>query len=451
MNDQSKNAVIVGGGIAGLFAGLLLAREGKHNIHLIERDAQLGGLLRSTQFRGGLAYDMGIHYAIETGVAEIDSILFDELTEDAWHIFTDSLPEGHVFGGQLNRESGCIDARSLRSDLYAQGLVELLDGHDAPADVKNLAEELRTEYGPTFAERIYRPAIRKLTGRELETLAPGTHRRFHIPRLIALPSHAAKRLKKLPEYDKRIAYTKISDGHSAIRKFYPRQGGIGMWPETLARRLTDAGAQIHTGASVDSVVADNERIASVTLSGGEVLPCDLLIWSVSMPLLARALGVDISSAAPIFRHVLLLHYLFEGGVTPDLHWVSVYDEQFAAYRVTLYDNIAPSNHPDGSRVTVEVLRSETGGDVEKLAGQVINELRSLGLVADTRTGDFVGHEWVTNAFPVEMSDREVNSPAPNLIDSFANLVAVGRNTGSTFSQAAILEAVMSGIERHVGL
>ena len=450
MAARPRSAIIVGGGIAGLFAGLLLAREGSHDIHLIERDARVGGLFRSTRYPGGPTYDMGIHYAIETGTAEVDSVLFDELVEDEWHIFSDSLPEAHVFGGRLNIESGCIDARALPDDLYTRGLVELLDCRDAPTDVRTLAEELETEYGPTFTEHIFRPVMRKLTGCELEALAPGAQHRFHIPRLIALSSDAAKRLKRLPEFDRRIAYTRISDGRSAIRKFYPRHGGIGGWPERMANRLVAAGTRISTGVRVDGVTTDGGRATSVVLSNGEILSCDLLIWTVPLVFLARALGARIAQTRPTFRHVLLLHYFFEKGVIPDIHWVSIYDENRAVYRATLYDNIAPADFLDGSRVTVEVLRSASGGDVEETNRQVRGELADLGLVEDVPSGRLMGHEWLPNALPLKLAENDSDTPSPDPLNGLANVIAVGSATGGTFSQTAVLESVMAEIGRHVG-
>ena len=433
-----------------MVAGLLLIREGGHDVHLIERDARVGGLFRSTRYPGGPAYDMGIHYAIETGVAELDSVLFDELAEDEWHIFSDSLPEGHVFGGRLNVESGCIDARALPDDLYARGLVELLDCRDASANVRTLAEELETEYGPTFTEYIFRPVMRKLTGCELETLAPGAQHRFHIPRLIVLPSDAAKRLKKLPEFDRRIAYTRISDGRSGVRKFYPRQGGIGQWPERMAKRLVTAGARISTGTGIDEVTADGGRATSVALSNGEILSCDLLVWTVPQVFLARALGVPTTQSRPRFRHLLLLHYLFEKGVIPGVHWVSIYDNNRAAYRATFYDNIAPANCIDGSRVTVEVLRSGPNGDVEGTDQQVRGELAELGLVEDVSSGRLMGHVWLPNSLPLKLAENDSETSSPDPLNVLANVIMVGHATGKTFSQDAVLKSVMAKIRRYVG-
>ena len=450
MIDQSNNAVVVGGGIAGLFAGLLLARAGRHVVHLVESDTRLGGLLRSTRYRSRLSYDTGIHYAVETGNPKIDSVLFQGMSEDKWHVFKTSLPQGNVFGGRLNSSSGCIDARALDPHLYARGLVEILDGQEAADDAPHLAEALEAEYGPTYTEHIFRPVMRKLAGRGLEQLAPAAHGSFGISRLIVVPSRAAKQLKRLPEYDKCIAYTKTREGPSPIQKFYPHDGGIGVWPEMLARRLADAGARIHTATTIDAVDTDSGRITGVTLSDGQCLPCDLLVWTAPLPLLARALGTGVPGTAPAFRHVLLLHHLFKSkGVTPDLHWVSIYDEDAVSYRVTLYDNIAPGNDSDGSRVTVETLWSEHPEDIEDISERVRGELGDLGLVDDVRSGEFMGHEWITNAFPLRLAGQQTQARTPNAIDGLTNLVAAGRGAGTTFSQPEILEAVLTGVERQI--
>jgi len=450
MIDQSKNAVVVGGGIAGLFAGLLLARAGRHVVHLVERDARMGGLLRSTPYRGRLSYDTGIHYAVETGNPKIDSVLFQGMSEDKWRVFKTSLPQGNVFGGWLNSGSGCIDARALAPPLYARGLVEILDGQAAEDDVPHLAGALEAEYGPTYTEHIFRPIMRKLAGRALEQLAPAAHESFGISRLIVVPSRAAKRLKTLPEYDRRIAYTKTLEGRSPIQKFYPRNGGIGTWPELLAGRLADAGARMHTATTIDAVAAENDRITSVTLSDGQRLSCDLLVWTVPLPLLARVLGTGVSGTAPAFRHVLLLNYFFKNkGVTPDLHYISIYDEDAVSYRVTLYDNIAPGNDSGGSRVTVETLWSEYPEGIQEISERVRGELGELGLVGDIRSGEFIGHEWIANAFPLRLAGQRMEARTPKAIDGLTNLVAAGRGAGTTFSQPAILEAVLTGVERQI--
>jgi len=138
---------------------------------------------------------------------------------------------------------------------------------------------------------------------------------------------------------------------------------------------------------------DVDQIKSLTTISCKLHEGIAEAWAAPLPLLGRALGTGVPGTAPAFRHVLLLDYLFKNkGVTPDLHWISIYDEDAVSYRVTLYDNIAPGNEFDGSRVTVETLWSEYPDDIEEISERVRGELGELTLVDDARSGEFIGHE-----------------------------------------------------------
>lgn len=443
----TKTAIISGGGIAGLFAALMLVRSGGYAIHLVEQKPQTGGLFGSTVFDDGLEYDSGIHYAIETGNAEIDSILFEDMDQTNWHVFCASLPQGNVFGGRLNRESGCIDARTISADLYAQGLVALLSGGDQTGPFKTLHQELSTEYGRIYAEEIYRPVMRKLTGRELEELAPGSHRAFHISRLIVLPSLPARRLKGLAEYDRRIAYAKTADGSSSIRKYYPREGGIGRWPKLLTRRLRSQGVGIHTSETIKGIRTERGRVTQVILSDGRKLECDLLVWTAPPIMLARALGSDSTGERLNFRGVLVLHYLFERGpAVPNLHWISIYDEGAITYRVTLYDNIRAETRAAGLQLTAEVLCDKRPADVETIADRVKNELLTLGIISDGERGRLMGHEWLGNAFPIRLAGQMSSETAASANGGLRNVVVAGHQAGTAHTQTDALKSVVTGLE-----
>ena len=443
----AKTAVIVGGGLAGLFAGLLLAKRGDYAIHLVEKQAQTGGLFGSTAFDRGLTYDSGIHYAIETGEAAVDGVLFEAMSEDEWHIFCDSLPHGNVFRGHLNSESGCIDARRIASDLFARGLVELLSDEAGMRSHETLYQELRAEYGPTFTENIYRPVIRKMTGKDLEELAPGGLRSFHISRLIVLPSEPARRLKGLAEYDRRIAYAKTTDGRSFIKKYYPREGGIGSWPALLTDRLRSHGAKLHTSTIVRSICAAENQIERVELSNGCVVECDLLVWTIPPGLLARALESDIGGERPKFRSVLALHYyLGKGRSVPKLHWITIYDEESITYRVTLYNNIQAKSDEAGLRLTAELLYDQRPENVEAIADCVMDELVGLEIIGNRGGGRLVGYEWLENAFPIRLAGQVKPRTVLSADSRLQNVVVAGHQTGTASTQTGALKSVMAGMQ-----
>lgn len=435
---MGKSAIVVGGGIAGLYAGLLLTQK-NYSVTLVEVAPHFGGLFQSLPFGNGVLFDHGIHYAIETGDADIDRVLFAGVTTQGWQIFDESLPEGHVFRGKLQSHSGCIDARAIDHDQFVRGLGELLTIESPTTVGANLKDELDASFGSTLTEEVYRIAMRKVTGKELEDLAPGSHRRFHIPRLIVLPSAPTKALKTVPAYDERIAFADIRDGTSRIRKFYPRKDGIGAWPRDLVGALEKSGASLRAGTVVERVSTSHDRITNVSLSDGTAMAPDVLVWTAPRALLTRAMGGQ-PPPPPKFRHVLLLHFLCRKTLTDRLHWISVYDDDLLSYRITLYRNLAPElAYPDGDRVTVEVLCDDPALKADAVGSRVADELVRLGIVDGPIM--LVGEQMARNAFPISVS------VAPDEPQVLKNLVLGGRDSSAGPFQLSVLNAIRGEVDR----
>jgi len=72
---KHQTAVVVGGGVVGIVASILLADKFAKVI-LMEAWEASGGLLRIVQDDAGVNYDMGIHFLGTTNEAGLDKILF---------------------------------------------------------------------------------------------------------------------------------------------------------------------------------------------------------------------------------------------------------------------------------------------------------------------------------------------------------------------------------------
>ena len=77
-----KTAIITGSGMAGIVRALLLKRKFE-KVSLIEKKSDLGGLLYSYKTDGG-EFDYGTHFLRDTGVSELDEILFGDMNPEKW-------------------------------------------------------------------------------------------------------------------------------------------------------------------------------------------------------------------------------------------------------------------------------------------------------------------------------------------------------------------------------
>ena len=66
MTDNKYDAVVVGGGVAGLAATTYLTRSGK-KVLLIEKNSECGGLV-NTFVRNGFHFDAGVRALLDAGI-----------------------------------------------------------------------------------------------------------------------------------------------------------------------------------------------------------------------------------------------------------------------------------------------------------------------------------------------------------------------------------------------
>ena len=81
-----KVNIVVGGGITGIFSACLLKKKfPQDHVQLIEGSSNLGGLLKSVNYRGIGFFDYGVHTFYETGIHEIDDFFQKQKPKGGWH------------------------------------------------------------------------------------------------------------------------------------------------------------------------------------------------------------------------------------------------------------------------------------------------------------------------------------------------------------------------------
>lgn len=428
-----KSVVVVGAGIGGLCAALELSRRG-YIVTVVDGQSQVGGLLRSERI-ANLDFDFGTHFIIETQVPAIDSELISPFVEshDPW-VFQRSLDEGHLINGVFNSQTGCPDARTLGS--YGQTRKtqsEYLAAAGVPSgsgDARSWAVDC---FGPTIADELYGPALRKLVGASLEELDSSAIHSFHLSRVVLFDSETSIRMKSDPAHDARLAYAKTHDGHSTVRKYYPRQGGVGAWPAYLKSRAESRGVEFHLGRAVESLRIVDGAIAAVELEEGEAIGCEMVVWTVQPEILLRTAGKGLLGPPPVFRDVQIYQFGVDGKYQTSLHWVTNYDSSFASYRTTLYDNFAPAEESTHRRLTVEVLADPSSRPIHEQ--RLTKELCESQIIADPDRVSLVGSTILPRALPVprvggfrarEATIREARKLAKNLWLAGAGNGALGQ-------------------------
>ena len=380
---------VVGGGVAGLLAALLEAKKG-HRVVLIERAAELGGLLRSHVLPTGHTVDYGTHFMADTSIDELDELLRGVLQPDDLEEFG-PIKAGTFAFGRLNTACASLDIRGLGRELEARIVAETLFRSDGPTDSPNLAHRIDRVFGPTARTEVFDPILRKLTGVGCEELAPDALKLFSLARLVALEPAAAQRLKATPHGDARFAFHSNAEGRNPSTAYYPRQGGIGRWTRALADAVVRAGVELRLATSVDTLVREAPGRVVLSLSDGTEVECTRLFWSVPLGMLLKALG-ETPAAPPNFRSSLIEHFVFDQPFATDAHYIHTYGPDVRPFRVTLYPNFTTTSRP-GYPCTVETLldANSAASDRDNLRTTHL-ELVRMGLVrADARVLYAEGH------------------------------------------------------------
>lgn len=442
-------AVVVGGGISGILAALLLRARGE-DVTLLERNETCGGLLRSWTSPDGHVFDYGTHIIQETGIPGIDRLLFDWVDDGRWHTLH-VLKNGNYFGGSLNERSPFIDASRLPEAVYRRGVVDLLCASPGAAPAANAQQSLQASFGATFSDAIMAPVLRKLFGCSLEELHPDAHRLFGLTRLLALGPETSRELKKLPRLDAVLAFHSYREGRGSLRHFYPKSGGIGQWVEAMVGKLRASGVQLATGAQVRKVTVEGRRVRAIVLSDGREVALERLVWTLpAAALLGLTEGESSAARPPALRRTSLFHFVFDRPFRTDLHFLNCYDPDMAAFRVTLYPNIGRGEGEAAAapyRCTVEVLSGDAP-DGDALLRALPEELVRMGVVPAGARAVAGWHDAVGAGFPV-LSLRYAAQSADALArarERYDNVHFLGKGQGGAFFVSDVLRETFDTLE-----
>lgn len=284
--------VCVGAGIVGIYAALRIRQLlPAARIVLVDHDEQIGGLLRSDPHPNGLLYDRGTHILSETGVPEIDSLLFDGLDAEEWHTFAGPLRDlsGLMLDEAVTDASPFLDAAGIAAAPPSEPAVEA-----EPA--ATLHALLVRQHGKDLTEAVFRQPLRNLYQHDLEELDPFVANQLPLGRVVRDDLATWLQRCEDDDYRARIAcpeQRRLPERYtSPLKAFYPRHMGVGRLFVRLGRELQAAGVELLMSTAVAGIdVQGDGTIARLTLrrSDGETIVTDedlRLVWAATpFPLL----------------------------------------------------------------------------------------------------------------------------------------------------------------------
>ena len=312
---RARRVVVVGGGVAGLVAALECAKVGL-SVTVLERDARLGGVLRTAEV-DGLALDVGAEsYATRAGVVRglVDELgLADAVTAPrpagAWVAGLPGggaapLPRGGILG--IPDNPFAVDVRRVIG--WAGAWRAYVDRLRPPLTIgheHSLGKLVRTRMGPRALDRLVAPVTGGVYSArpddiDVDAAAPGLN--AALTRTGSL-SGAVAALRA-----ERAAASGSTAPGGAVEGLV---GGMGRLVEALVARLDALGADVRTGVEVTALTRADDAWR-VEMADCEPLEADGVVLATSEPV-ARALAAPHAAAldttparAPVVEVVTLV-------------------------------------------------------------------------------------------------------------------------------------------------
>lgn len=404
--------IVLGGGIAGLVASYLLAKQGKKNIVLIETAENVGGLLRSFEYENVGCFDYGTHYFASIYPEEIQELMWETLPDDEWSVMegVESDVSGIYYNQQLQKEVLFVDIRNFGESKYKKYLGELFAHFNSKQinqnNIVSAKDYLEQNYGSCITSEIFEPILQKTFGLGAEKLHNFAAKLIPLQRICAFDEALALDFLNIKQINSVLAFPKQLNlpTHLAPSYFsyYPKKRGIQKVIDGIVKKIQSLGVKILTKNSIDKVVFNSNKIAEITLLSGEILEVENFVSSVSLPVLANLLNIEgtkeIMSSMDKPKHTIITNIILKNIIKLANHYFYCYEQGMSTFRITNYNAITQIKSPENMPLTVESLHEEIlEEDTHK--ENIFQELKKMGFVEKKTDILFQKRELLKYGFP----------------------------------------------------
>lgn len=436
---KKKHAVIIGAGPAGLTAGVELLKSEKFSVALVERDMVVGGLAKTTTYKG-CKYDIGPHHFI-TDSERIQRWWEEIMGKDflKHKRYTRIFYKKHFFNYPLeptNVITGLNPFECLRS------IISYLRYRFFPiVEIRSFQDWVINKFGYRLFSIFFKTYTEKVWGISCEKISAD----WAAQRIKGFSLSKAIFYAFFGRWFKKNAPRTISDTF-----YYPALGAGTLW-ERVAEKITQHGDGVlevdqdvvrveHDGTSILRIATVQRSIAR---QGGsqKITYKDADYFFSTMPLRALILAMDPLPPAEIIQAAKSLLYrglitinliVNKAQVCPD-HWLYIHEKEVRMGRIGNMNNFSLKmvDDPAHTALSLEYFSFVDEEFWFKSDHELIEigkrELEKIGLVKSTAVIDGMVMR-TAEAYPVyDEHYKQHLSQVLAYLASFKNLQLMGRN------------------------
>ncbi|MDC1527532.1 NAD(P)-binding protein [Gammaproteobacteria bacterium] len=406
--------VVVGAGITGLVAALILSEIQGRRVLLVERESEPGGLLRCFNYGEYGVFDYGMHNMYETGIPELDALLFELLPEEQWQVLSGPQRDlaGVIFNEKVQYNTPFPDLRYLSKkqldSCIADFFNQLESGQSFGDD--NAWDVARSRFGAEIAS-IIDSALQKQFGMHSSKLSPFASLLTTLSRVVLFSENPFSELIDSIVIRDRLAWPEqrsLPDKWESGRKaYYPRQYGMYRVIDALMARLQGAGVEVLFNSQVSEIEAKQERVQGIVISSKDderrLTQIGNLVWSSGMPPLAQLVGVDLGGYkydSP--RKTVVVNLLLnQPPQMKDLYYLYCYQPGCYTFRITNFTGYCVgAPRAGGWPVAVELLLDAPLPDEQAILNITLAELTRFKVIASEEDVIFSAVEILASGFPM---------------------------------------------------
>ena len=284
---------IVGGGIVGLFAALVVkVVEPYAAVIVLESEKNLGGLLSDLRHEG-VSFDTGVHTFYETDNPGVDNLLFSVIPTGGWNKLSGLRRDiGGIYQeGNLNLGNSYFSFLNLEADRLdtLQKSFLLKFNSTKEVDFQNAYTFLESKFGTDIVNSGLSQFIEKFTGADPRTISTAVTSILPLSRVNLFDEEFHRARVSDQEWNSRISYPnqrRLPELLVPTRSaYYPTNYGTQLYINALVAKLESLGVILKTGTKV--VGLSNSKVLT---NKGDEFTFDFCFWAIHPLGLTRLLG-----------------------------------------------------------------------------------------------------------------------------------------------------------------